>query len=157
MAERDGRKYMFSSGMTGYIPNQSDCAAAQSWTEPFVPVGDPYPSDNSLSSFNSQFTQIYRLPGEKEQYMALSDRWVPGYPMDREKEELFRRVIASHSDPDRYSCTEEERRIVMEAPSLESADTSVADYVWLPVRFEGKKPVIEWTDRWVPEMEAAAE
>ena len=45
----------------------------------------------------------------------------------------------------------------MEAPSLESADTSVADYVWLPVRFEGKKPVIEWTDRWVPEMEAAAE
>ncbi len=157
MAERDGKKYMFSSGMTGYIPNQSDCAAAQSWTEPFMPVGDPYPSDDSLSSFNSQFTQIYRLPGEKEQYIALSDRWVPGYPMDREKEELFRRVIASHSAPDRYSCTEEERKIVSEAPSLESADTSAADYVWLPVRFEGKKPVIEWTDRWVPEMEAAAE
>ena len=32
-----------------------------------------------------------------------------------------------------------------EAPE---ADTSIADYVWLPIRFDGKLPVIDWYDEW---------
>ena len=27
-------------------------------------------------------------------------------------------------------------------------DTSIADYVWLPVEFEGEVPVIRWYDEW---------
>ncbi len=27
-------------------------------------------------------------------------------------------------------------------------NTSIADYVWLPIRFEGEKPIIEWKDSW---------
>ncbi len=26
--------------------------------------------------------------------------------------------------------------------------TSEADYVWLPIRFDGEKPYIEWLDEW---------
>ena len=31
--------------------------------------------------------------------------------------------------------------------------TVAADYVWLPVRFENGKPVIEWLDAWKPVTE----
>ena len=34
------------------------------------------------------------------------------------------------------------------APLLGSANTSIADYVWLPLRFDGEKAVIEWKDEW---------
>ena len=156
--ERGGQKFMLSSGMTGYIANQSDAAAAQRWSDPFQPVGDPFPDDASLSSCNSQFTQVLRLPGAEDEYIALCDRWVPDYPMDREKEMMFRRVIASHYDPAHYSCTGEEQAVFEAAPGLETADTSRADYVWLPIRFVedggSVRPVIDWTDRWVPEIKA---
>ena len=29
---------------------------------------------------------------------------------------------------------------------LGSANTSIADYVWLPIRFEGEKLLIDWRD-----------
>ena len=35
--------------------------------------------------------------------------------------------------------TEERRQ------ALPQADTSIADYVWLPIRFEGDMPLIDWT------------
>ena len=69
---------------------------------------------------------------------------------------MFRRVIASHYDPAHYSCTGEEQAMFEAAPGLETADTSRADYVWLPIRFveDGGtvRPVIDWTDRWVPDV-----
>ena len=27
-------------------------------------------------------------------------------------------------------------------------DTSIADYVWLPFRFEGDRPYLDWHDEW---------
>ena len=27
-------------------------------------------------------------------------------------------------------------------------NTAIADYVWLPIRFEGEMPVIDWKDSW---------
>lgn len=34
--EHTGRKYMLTSGMSGYLPNRSDSAVSGSWEEPFV-------------------------------------------------------------------------------------------------------------------------
>lgn len=36
-------------------------------------------------------------------------------------------------------------------PMLETANTSIADYVWLPLRFEGDAVRIEWLDEWSPD------
>ena len=33
-------------------------------------------------------------------------------------------------------------------PEDGKANTSMSDYVWLPIRFEGDKPVIDWQDEW---------
>ena len=27
-------------------------------------------------------------------------------------------------------------------------NTAIADYVWLPIRFDGDRPVIDWHDEW---------
>ena len=145
--KHEGCKYMLSSGMTGYIPNQSDSALSFSWEDPFIPKGDPYVDDESLSSFNSQFTQVFRLP-ESGRYIALSDRWVPDYPVDAKRADMLRRCIASRYDPEHYQATDEEKKELAAAPMLETADTSRADYVWLPVEFAGRRVRIRWHDKW---------
>ena len=145
--EREGRKHMLTSGMTGYIPNQSDSAVSASWEEPFISKGDPYVDDESMSSFNSQFTQVFKLP-DRDLYIALSDRWVPEYPVDARRADLLRRCVASRYDPEHYQATEEEQKELAAAPMLETANTSIADYVWLPLEFEGCRVHIRWRDKW---------
>ena len=73
---------MLTSGMTGYIPNRSDAAVADTPLGPFVPVGDPHLDDDTHASFNSQISQVLPLPGKPGVYLTLADRWVPGYPVD---------------------------------------------------------------------------
>ena len=145
--EAAGRKHMLTSGMTGYIPNQSDSAVSASWEESFISKGDPYVNDNTQSSFNSQFTQVFKLP-DRDLYIALSDRWVPDYPVDAKRADMLRRCVASRYDPEHYQATEEEQAELAASPMLASADTSVADYVWLPLEFEGCRVRIRWQDRW---------
>lgn len=145
--ERNGKKYMMTSGMTGYIPNQSDIAAADSWVDQFAPVGDPCPDDITLSSFNSQFTQVFKLP-DRDLYVVLADRWVPDYPVDRRKADMIRRCTAAHYDSARYTVTAEEKAEYQNAPMLETADTSAARYVWLPIEWQGDQPVVRWRDEW---------
>ncbi len=146
--ERNGRKYMLTSGMTGYVPNQSDAAVSGEWTDAFRSVGDPHVGDASLASFNSQFTQVFRVPVKKDLYIALADRWVPGYPVDARKADLIRRCIAHREQPRENPVTEEELQEFAGIPALESVNTSVADYAWLPITFEGEQPKIVWHDAW---------
>lgn len=145
--EHGGRKYMLTSGMTGYLPNQSDSAVSEAWDEPFFSKGDPYVDDDTTSSFNSQFTQVFKLP-DRDFYIALSDRWVPEYPVDAARADLLRRCVASRYDPKHYQATEEEQKELAAAPMLETANTSIADYVWLPLEFDGCRVRIRWQDRW---------
>lgn len=182
LCEYQGKKYMFTSGMTGYIPNQSDCAVADSWEDEFKSIGDPNVGtpDQIMSSFNSQFTQIFKLPAsvsttsnpagaksaadpiasdlpDTPKYIALCDRWVPAYPVDAKRADMFRRVVASSNDPN-YSCTADERQQVANSPQMETANTSIADYVWLPVRFADSqsgpaKPQIQWLAAWQPRVD----
>lgn len=146
--QRKGKLYMFTSGMTGYLPNQSDWAVADDFDAPFRPMGDPYEKDVNHTSFHSQFTQVFRVPNVEEEYIVLADRWVPDYPMDAAKADMIRRCIAARYDPEHYKATLEEMTEFSKAPQLETADTSRADYVWLPLRFEGEVPSIAWLDSW---------
>ena len=39
---------------------------------------------------------------------------------------------------------------MMKSPMMGSADTSVSNYVWLPVSWDGQMPQIHWLDQWNP-------
>lgn len=146
--ERRGKKYMLTSGMTGYIPNKSDYAVSESWEKPFASKGNPHRNDASNASFNSQISKVFKVEGKRDLYIAMADRWVPEFMVDARIADIMERSIAGHYEPERYQVTPEEQQLVMKSPMLESADTSGADYVWLPLRFEGDQVEIEWLDEW---------
>lgn len=145
--EKDGKKYMLTSGMTGYVPNRSDSAEADAWDSVFTSIGNPHVQDASNASFNSQISKIFRVEGT-DTFIAMADRWLPGTPVDARLADVFTRVIAGTYDPQHYQATEEERREMYAADQLETACTSIADYVWLPIAWENGKPVLYWQDRW---------
>ncbi len=147
--ERGNKKYMITSGMTGYLPNRSDLAVADRWDMPFASVGDPHVNDDSHASFNSQISKVFRVEGT-DCYIAMADRWVPDMLLDARLTDMIERMVGSSSEPDRFSVTKEEREEVLRIPAMDDtrANTSVADYVWLPVRFEGGKAYIDWKETW---------
>ena len=62
--------------------------------------------------------------------------------------DLLERCTAQRFDPEHYKATSEEMQTMMQGPMLTSANTSRANYVWLPITFEEGKPKIYWRDSW---------
>lgn len=143
---KDGTHYLLTSGLTGYIPNPSEAAQGESFHGPFTVMGDLHPEDTSCSSYNSQISGVFKHP-TRDLYIALADRWVPEYVVTKERYDILSRCIASRFDQS-YSATEEERKQLMDSPMLQTANTSIAKYVWQPIEWEDGRPVIKWYDEW---------
>ncbi|MCR4676199.1 MAG: family 43 glycosylhydrolase [Sphaerochaetaceae bacterium] len=149
--EKDGKKYMFTSGMTGYVPNRSDSAVSENWDSLFESLGNPHLEDASDASFNSQISKVFKVESTGE-FIAMADRWLPDTPVDARLSDVITRAIASNYMPDKFSATDEEKKEMLSVQKLETADTSVSDYVWLPVSWEDGRPVIRWKDSWTPSV-----
>ena len=67
--------------------------------------------------------------------------------MTKKRYEQLERVISSQSNPE-IRPSEEDYKTAMDAPFLGNANTSIAEYVWLPLNLKGEYPVIEWKDEW---------
>lgn len=143
---RNGKHYLITSGMTGYVPNPSETAIADNWQGPYAVQGNPHIKDDSMASFNSQISGVFKYPG-KDLYIALADRWVPEYVMTKEKYEAMERVVLSQFD-NSVKVLPSDYAAIADAPFMGSANTSISDYVWLPIRFEGEKVCIDWKDEW---------
>ncbi len=140
--QRKGKHYLLTSGTTGYMPNPSEIAVADTWHGPYTVLGDPHVNDESRTSFHSQISSVFKVPGKKDLYIACADRWLPG-AMDLEYEK-YAAVLECMFNPDYPD--KEAGRYLSEHPFVE--DTSMADYVWLPIRFDGDRPYIEWRNEW---------
>lgn len=137
--ERNGKHYLITSGTTGYLPNASEVAVADDWHGPFEVLGDPHPDDKTKTSFHSQISSIFKVEGKRDLYIACADRWLPD-EMRFEYDcyaEVFERMFNPEMTPPDWSN--------MDWPV---EDTSKATYVWLPIRFDGDMPIIEWHDQW---------
>ena len=146
---RRGKHYLITSGTTAYFPNRSEVAVAGTYHGPYTVLGDPHVDDPSGTSFRSQISSVFRHPTVDDLYIAIADRWLP-HLSERESNQTdaFRQV---------FSGAAKAADIVKERPSLAfETDTSVADYVWLPIRFDGEMPRIEWRDEWSVEDFAEA-
>ena len=126
------------------FPNPSELAIGDSWHGPYTVLGDPHPTDESRTSFHSQISSVFKVPGKKDLYIACADRWLP-HRMDVPYE-LYEKAFA---DAFGYDSTPEERdaagRLI---PTLEQPNTREADYVWLPFRFDGEMAYLDWHDEW---------
>lgn len=146
--ERKGKKYMLTSGVSGYAPNKSEIAVSDSWEGPFQSMGNPHEGDKSGASFNSQISKVFRVRGKEDLYIAMADRWIPECPIDARLTELIKRGIGAHINPEKFLLTEEEKKEFESLPLLGTVNTSIADYVWLPIGFKNGKVSIKWKEKW---------
>ncbi len=135
---RNGRHYLITSGTSWYFPNSSEVAVADTYHGPYTVIGNPHPPAATRTSFRSQISSVFRHPTQRDLYIALADRWLP--QLSEEESDQTEAFHQHYSDKEAGKCG---------APiTLPQADTSIADYVWLPLRFDGERPVIEWHDEW---------
>lgn len=147
---RRNRHYLITSGTTGYLPNPSEIAVAETWHGPYTVLGNPHPGDASRTSYHSQISSVFKVRGKKDLYIACADRWLPGH-MDQQYEE-YAKMYEAMFDPEFEG---DWREMAKHHPQDIAANTSVADYVWLPLHFEEPslefpqgKVRIDWQDEW---------
>ena len=56
---RKGKHYLITSGTTGYLPNPSEVAMADTWHGPYKVLGNPHRFDKSDTSFHSQISIVF--------------------------------------------------------------------------------------------------
>lgn len=141
---RKGKHYLFTSGTSSYQPNPSEVAIADTWHGPYAVLGDPHPLDESRTSYHSQISSVFKVPGKKDLYIACADRWIPGdvdVPYS-----AYEQAWIDNYNPD--STPEQKAAAVEILLKFPRPDTSKADYVWLPVRFDGEMAYLDWHDEW---------
>lgn len=140
--ERGGKHYLITSGTLGYLPNPSEAAVSDNYHGPFRVLGDPHPGDPSHTSFHSQISCIFKVQGKKDLYIACADRWRPDYNDFSYVEMMGLRALRRLGKQE-FVDAELKKRGVSPVKN-----TSLAEYVWLPLRFEGDVVYIDWKDEW---------
>ncbi len=139
---RNFKHYLITSGTTGYLPNPSEVAIADTYHGPFTVLGNPHRNDDSNTSFHSQISCVFKVEGKKDLYIACADRWLPN-DMQLEYSE-YEKVFDKFFNPNLRDeeVTKRIREIIPEE------NTAIADYVWLPIKFDGEMAYIDWYDEW---------
>lgn len=135
---RKGKHYLVTSGTTSYFPNPSQIAVADTWHGPYKVLGNPHPGDQTKTSYHSQISSVFKVQGKKDLYIAIADRWLPEL-MDIKYEVYEKHYIALFGDEQEVLETD-----LPEGP----ANTSIANYVWLPFRFTEEMAYLDWKDEW---------
>lgn len=74
-----GKYYMFTSGTTGWKPNPARLSVASSITGEWKTIGNPCrgTEDENKITFGSQSTNVLPVPGKKNEFIYMGDRWTP--------------------------------------------------------------------------------
>lgn len=142
---RRGKHYLITSGTTWYLPNPSVTAIADTFHGPWRELGITHPGDESQTSYHSQISCIFKVPGKKDLYIAMADRWLPE-AMDMDYA-VYGKAIEQTFENARNGIAADAGEVA-EAAQLPVDKTMIADYVWLPIRFEGEMALIDWKDEW---------
>ncbi len=139
--ERKGLHYLVTSGTTGYLPNPSEIAVSDSWHGPYRVLGNPHPADSTGTSYHSQISSVFRVQGKKDLYIACADRWLPNETERRYEDYAAAFEALFNPEADRMPLLKWEQNKPVE-------NTAIADYVWLPFRFDGEMGRLDWLDEW---------
>ena len=115
-------------------------------------MGDPCIGDTDKTTFYSQITCVLKVPG-KDLYIAMADRWKPtafGKWFSRKYYGLVERAMSSgrHEDITKPDRSPKEAGALPKKLLHHAENTSIARYVWLPIEWDGDKPLLRWRDSW---------
>lgn len=143
---RGARHYLFTSGTSGtsgYFPNPTEVAVADTYHGPWTVLGNPHPGDRTGTSYRSQISSVFKHPHKRDLYIALADRWLPEVPAETSAKALDHMAAMARSGEAAPAGGDSDARAAFMDP-----DTSIADYVWLPIRFDGDMPFLDWHEEW---------
>jgi hypothetical protein len=140
---RQGKHYIITSGTTAKFPNASETVRYDDIHGEWEELGDPFVGDIKRTSFDSQVSCVFKYPYADDLYIAMADRWLTDLSDDRPD---IAAIFAAIFDPDIKSDLAD-----FPLHTLTAKNTSLADYVWLPVKFVDGVPKIEWRDEWTIE------
>lgn len=144
--ERNGKKYLFTSGTSGYYPNESRVCVFDDYHGEYRDLGNPHIGDHTNTSFSSQITCVLKIPGQ-DLYIACADRWMPGKIAVKMSSQVLKGMEKHFAD---YEPDYSPREAVPLPGKVQkhSENTRKSTYVWLPIEWKGEKPVICWRDEW---------
>lgn len=82
--KKDGKFYMFTSGLTGWAPNPARSAMAGDMMGPWEDLRNPVRGTETEkeTTFKSQSTYILPVLGKTDAFIFMADRWRPKNPID---------------------------------------------------------------------------
>jgi len=80
--KKDGKYFMITSGCTGWAPNAARLFTADTIYGPWTEHPNPCVGDDADLTFHSQGTFILPVPGKKDVFIFMADRWIPRHPID---------------------------------------------------------------------------
>ncbi len=142
--EHGGRKYLFTSGTSGYYPNASKVCVFDDYHGEYTDLGDPCIGDKTNTTFNSQITCVLPVQGT-DTLLACADRWCPQWWVPKMSKQIIKGMERHFKDykPDSSP------KAPVPLPGVEQTSpqtTSISRYVWLPIEWQGEKPVLKWTE-----------
>lgn len=144
--ERNGKKYLITSGTSGYYPNPSRVCVFDDYHGEYRDLGEICIGDKTGTSFSAQFTSVLKIPGT-DRYIACADRWMPAWYVPK----LSGQIIAGMKRHFAGYTPDESPKEIKELPGeliRHKENTCKSRYVWLPIEWEGEKPVIRWQKEW---------
>jgi hypothetical protein len=75
MFKNQGKYYLITSDCTGWSPNPASYAVANKPLGPWKEFGNPCVGQEAETTFQSQSTYVLSLPGQKNAYLFMADRW----------------------------------------------------------------------------------
>lgn len=142
---RKGKHYLITSGTTAYLPNPSEVSVADSWHGPYRILGNPHRNDSTDTSFHSQISSVFKVEGKEDLYIAVADRWLPEH-MDLKYDEYKKVFEKAFNSAFKGEINWDSLPKMKEGQRREN--TSIAEYVWLPLQFDGENVYIDWIDEW---------
>ncbi len=73
--KKNGMFYLLTSQCSGWTPNPGTYYTASAIMGPYTSQGSPFIGDAGNNSFNSQPCYIFKIPGYKDAYLYMGDRW----------------------------------------------------------------------------------
>ena len=75
VCKRNGKYYMFSSGCTGWDPNEAEYAVADNILGPWESKKNPCVGKDADKTFYAQSTFVFPVAGKEDAYIFMADIW----------------------------------------------------------------------------------
>ena len=103
-------------------------------------------------TFNSQIACVLKVPG-KDLYIAMADRWKPSVLAKIFAPNYYRSISKSMAQQRYVSLlapdySPKTNSVLPGKLQAHGVNTSIARYVWLPIEWDGNKPMIRWHTEW---------